>query len=92
MDALVDTGLSGGPIVPQDLIPSRVYSPGVQRCEFADGNHVLVPYYLGFLTIGTLQTIDTYVIELPHQALLGRAVTNHFTLTFFYGRQVVLEH
>lgn len=91
VDALVDTGFDGGLTVPQGLIPGRVYSPNRQWCEFADGNRVLVPVYLGFLTIGSLQPIDAYVMELPHQALLGRAVTNHFRLTFFYGRQVVLE-
>lgn len=92
VDALVDTGFSGGLTVPRGLIPSRVYSPGQHWCEFADGNRALVPYYLGFLTIGSLQPIDAVILVLPHEALLGRAVTNHYKLTFFYGRQVVLEH
>lgn len=91
VDALVDTGFDGGLIVPQGLLPSRVYSPGEQWCEFADGNRILVPFYRGFLTIGSLQPVGAIVMVLPHQALLGRAVTNHFKLTFWYGRQVVLE-
>ena len=91
VDALVDTGFDSGLTVPQGLIPDRVYSPGQQWCAFADGNHVLVPFYRGFLTIGSLPPISAVVLVLPHQALLGRAVTNHFRLTFFYGRQVVLE-
>jgi len=91
VDALVDTGFSGCLAVPHGLVPDRVYSAGRQWCEFADGNHVLVPYYRGYLTIGSLQPIVAYVMELPNQVLLGRAVTDHFKLTFFYGRQVTLE-
>jgi hypothetical protein len=91
VDALVDTAFDGGLIVPRDLIPGRVHSPGQQWCEFADGIRVLVPFYQGFLTIGSLQPVAAYVMALPNQALLGRAVTDHFKLTFWYGRQGVLE-
>jgi hypothetical protein len=41
--------------------------------------------------MGSVQPVATAILALPHQALLGRAVTDHFRLTFFYGRRVTLE-
>jgi predicted aspartyl protease len=91
VEALVDTGFDGGLTVPQALIPVRVAPMGQQRCDLADGSLIDAPVYRGFVTIGSLQPVSTYIIVLPHQALLGRAVTNRFRLSFLYGRQVVLE-
>jgi hypothetical protein len=91
VDALVDTGFDGGLAVPQDLIPDNVPSLGRHLCDLADGSSITALAYLGFISVGQLQPVRALVITLPHQALLGRAVTNHFRLSFLYGRQVVLE-
>jgi clan AA aspartic protease len=91
VEALVDTGFDAGLIVPSALIPQRVMPRGQQRCDLADGSSVLANVYRGSVSIGPFQPIDTFVIALPHQALLGRAVTNRYKLTFYYGRQVILE-
>jgi hypothetical protein len=91
VDALVDTGFDGGLVFPHSLIPRRVARVGDRLCELADGSFFQAPVYLDFETIGSLQPVDTVVMAFPHQAVLGRAVTNHFKLTFFYGRQIVLE-
>jgi predicted aspartyl protease len=91
IDALVDTGFDGGLTVPQALIPARVARYGEHACRLADGSTAMANAYLGFVSVGALQPIGTLIIALPHQALLGRAVTDHFRLTFFYGRQVILE-
>jgi hypothetical protein len=68
-------------------VPSR----GQQRCNLADGSQIDALAYRGFVSVGTFQPVGTIIIALPHRALLGRAVTDHFRLTFFYGRQVILE-
>jgi predicted aspartyl protease len=91
VDALVDTGFDGGLSVPQDLIPSTVPSLGQYFCELADGSSLLAFAYLGFISIGHLQPVRAIVIALPHQTLLGRSVTNHFRLSFYYGRQVIVD-
>jgi hypothetical protein len=91
VEALVDTGFSSGLAVPPDLIPDHVASLGDSDCTLADGTTFLAKAYRGFISVGTFQPVATTVIVLPNQALLGRAVTNHFRLTFFYGRQVILE-
>ena len=91
VDALVDTGFDGGLAVSRSVIPSTVPSLGQYLCELADGSSINVFAYLGFLSIGHLQPIRSIVIALLHQTLLGRSVTNHFRLSFFYGRQVILE-
>lgn len=91
IEALVDTGFDGGLTVPQDMIPSRVRPRTQVDCILADGSSFRANAYLGYLSMGTVQPIMTAVLALPHEALLGRAVTNHFRLSFFYGRQVTLE-
>jgi predicted aspartyl protease len=91
VEALVDTGFDGGLTVRQAVIPGHVTPRGQQRCTLADGSQIDAYVYRGFVTIGALQPLATYIIVLPHQALLGRAVTNHFRLTFLYGRRVILE-
>jgi predicted aspartyl protease len=92
LEALVDTGFDGGLMVPQSLVPDWVPISHEATCDLADGSSVIARAYRGFVSIGSFQPVGTIVIALPHQALLGRAVTNHFRLSFLYGRQVVIEH
>jgi hypothetical protein len=91
VEALVDTGFSSGLAAPQDLIPQHILSAALSDCTLADGSSFQAKSYWGYVTIGPLQPVGTTIIALPHQALLGREVTDHFRLTFFYGRQVILE-
>jgi predicted aspartyl protease len=92
VEALVDTGFDGGLTVPPGYIPDRVRSIGQIKCDLADGSTVFANYYGGFVSVGALQPMATIVIVLPHEPLPGRAVTNHYRLSFLYGREVVLEY
>jgi hypothetical protein len=89
VEAFVDTGFDGGLAVPQGLIPGHVLPRGQQTWIMADGSGMMAPYYRGSVTVGALQPLGTDVIVLPKGALLGRAVTNRYRLTFVYGRQVI---
>jgi hypothetical protein len=91
IEALVDTGFDGGLTVPESYIPDRVPDSGPITCHLADGSSLNARFYRGYVAVGPLQPIPTVIIVLPHQALLGRAVTDHFRLSFRYGREVVLE-
>jgi predicted aspartyl protease len=91
VDALVDTGFDGGLTVPHGFIPSTVPPLGQSLCHLADGSTIAAFSYVGFVSVGSLQAVQAGVITLPHQTLLGRAVTNRFKLSLLYGRQVVLE-
>jgi predicted aspartyl protease len=91
VEAHVDTGFDGSLTVPQGLIPDRVQPWNQQECILADGSSFYANIYRGFVTVGPLQPIPAIIIALPTQALLGLAVTNHFRLSFLYGREVILE-
>ena len=91
IEALVDTGFDGGLTVPESLIPSRVRPSHEMTLTLGDGSTSSAFAYRGWITIGNLQPVEAVIIALPHQALLGRAVTNRYRLSFLYGREVVLE-
>ena len=91
IEAFVDTGFESGLSVPDGTIPDRVPHQGDMTCILADGTSYNTRAYRGFISVGPLQPIPTIIIALPTQALLGRAVTNRFRLSFLYGREVVLE-
>lgn len=91
LEVLVDTGFDGGLVVPMDLVPDRVPVAGETNCELADGSSFRARSYRGFVSIGSLPPIPTVIMAFPDRALLGRAVTNRYRLSFVYGRQVILE-
>ena len=91
VEAYVDTGFDGGLIVPTGLIPDRIRSIGETVCTLADGSIVHARSYAGSVSVGSLPQIDTIIMALQGQALLGLAVTNRFQLSFVYGRQVVIQ-
>jgi predicted aspartyl protease len=92
VEALVDTGFSSGLTVSPGVIPERVRPRGGVECTLADGSTVFADGYVGHVSVGGLPAVATTVLVLPHQALLGRAVTNHYRLTFLFGRQVTLGY
>jgi hypothetical protein len=89
-EVLVDTGFSGGLSVPPGLIPESVRRRTESWCTLADGSMILARTYHGFVSVGPLQPVATAILVLSNEALLGRAVTNRFMLTFAYGREVIL--
>jgi len=91
VEALVDTGFDGSLTVPQALIPDRVRPWNQQKCILADGSSFDANIYRGFVAVGPLQPIPAIIVALPYQALLGRRMTDHYRLSFLYGREVVLE-
>ena len=91
IEALVDTGFDGELTVPDSLIPNRVPTRDTVTCDLADGSTFNARAYRGHVSIGTMLPMLAIIIALPHQALLGRAVTNRYRLSFLYGREVVLE-
>jgi predicted aspartyl protease len=91
VEALVDTGFDGGLAVPPGLIPDHARAVGETFCILADGSSLRARSYVGFVSVGSLLPIDAIIMEIPGEALLGRAVTNRYRLSFVYGRQVMLE-
>jgi len=91
IEAFVDTGFDGSLILPQGLIPDRIPVIGETICHLADGSIFAAASYLGSVSVGSLAPVRAIIMTFPDKALLGRAVTEHFRLSFLYRRQVVLE-
>jgi predicted aspartyl protease len=91
LDALVDTGFDGDVVVPPDVVtggaPPAVYLPWI----LADGSEVVAPAYLGILWLGGLDPIDVLVTVLGDEPIVGRSVTNHFTVVLDHGQRLVVE-
>jgi len=57
----------------------------------ADGSVVVTPWWRAAASIGTLAQALVLVIELGDEPIVGRAVTNLYTLTLDHGRQLIVE-
>jgi predicted aspartyl protease len=91
VEPLVDTGFDGGVCLPADaidpaLVPSRHLVWGL-----ADGSEVVAPAFTGSVQIGELPPVRTVIIFLGDSSLLGRHVTDHFSVTFDHGQRVIVE-
>jgi hypothetical protein len=91
-EALLDTGYSGGLSVSPERIPSTL-SPASQTIwRLADGSYTIVDTYQGFVRIGNLPVVETEVITLKSQPLLGRGVMNQFrVLILDHGNTITVE-
>ena len=91
-EALLDTDFSGGLSVPPHQVPSTIPTVSQSIWRLADGSVVMVATYRGYVRIGTLPVVETEVITLPTQPLLGRNVTNQFRLLILdHGKTVTVE-
>lgn len=90
LEALIDTGFDGHLAVTPDLVGSRPPT-GHSRWTLADGSTVLAPVYRGALRIGQFTPFIVTVIAIGDEAILGRGVTDRFSVILDHGRQVVLE-
>jgi predicted aspartyl protease len=91
-EALLDTGFSGGLSVSPRLIPPAVSPVSQTIWKLADGSATIVDTYRGYVRIGTLPVVETEVITLHTQPLLGRSVMNHFRLLIIdHGNTITVE-
>ena len=89
--ALVDTGFDGDIVIPSDMVtgeaPPAIYLPWI----LADGSEVLAPAYLGVVRLGRLDPIAVVVTVLGDEPIVGRNLTNHFTIILDHGQRVIVE-
>ena len=89
--AMVDTGFDGYLAVPASAL-SRFRSYGNVHARTASGEVVTVASYLG--TVELLDEpgpVDSYIIALGDEYLVGIEVLNHFRVTFDHGQRVIVE-
>lgn len=90
-EALLDTGFDGAVIVPQDFAIGLGQPDQLQRLELADGSPVLGFVYRGRISMGPLGALPVDVIALGNECLIGRQVSDRFTVILDHGRQIIVE-
>ena len=91
LDVLVDTGFDSGVSIPRQMITTPLIPIGHHTFQLADASEIVARVYVGHVTIGDLQSIETLVITLGDEPLLGRRVIDHYKVTFDHGQQIIVE-
>lgn len=90
VDALVDTGLDGDMIVPEQT-PFEQPSDSYRSRTFADGSGVDAPVYYGTLRIGEFDHVPADIARLGRETIIGRGVIDRYLVTFDHGARVAVE-
>ena len=91
IEALLDTGFDGDIAVPRGFISDREPPDFHIPCTLADGSEVLVPAYLGEIHLGALGRFPIAIAALGDEPLVGRGVTDRFTVILDHGQQLIVE-
>ena len=90
-EAFLDTGFDGDIAVPRALLGDIGGPDGMFDGVLADGSAVAFPSYRGELRLGNLARLPVVVAALGDEVLLGRGVTDRFTVILDHGQQVIIE-
>jgi hypothetical protein len=91
VEAFFDSGFDGDLAVPQALIANGDPPDGHQIWHLADGSEVLVSYHLGMVSLGQLGSFEAVIVTLGDEPLIGRGITNRFTVILDHGRRLIVE-
>lgn len=90
-DALLDTGFDGDLVVPRSFEAVAGIPNGIGEFFLADGSAVRCPVYLGSVEIGALGAFPVEIAALADECLMGRGLSDRFTVTLDHGRRIVVE-
>lgn len=91
VEALLDTGFNGHVALPPQLIPTGARPDGYVDGELADGSVVDLACYRGGVAVGEQVLVPAVVVAMGTEPLVGRAVTDNFTVILDHGRELILE-
>jgi predicted aspartyl protease len=91
VEALLDTGFDGDVTVPDAFVRTEELPDFHIRCTLADGSGVVVPAYLGEVSLNTLGRFPIVVTILGDESLVGRGITDRFTVILDHGQQGIVE-
>lgn len=90
-DALLDTGFDGDLVAPRSVEAIAGIPNGIGEFSLADGSEVRCPIYFGTVEIGALGTFPVEIAALGDECLMGRGLSDRFSITLDHGRQIVVE-
>lgn len=90
-EALIDTGFDGHVILPAGALGDQLVPDGDLGWILGDSSTVVAPYFVGSAAIGDIAQIPVVVTTLGAEALVGRGVTDLFTVILDHGDQVIVE-
>lgn len=91
VEALLDTGFDGYVVVPAHLVTNGAPADTHYTWVLADGSKVESPTYRGTAQIGELPPVRVLISVLGDEPIIGRALTNRFSIHLDHGRQVIVE-
>jgi len=90
IESLLDTGFDGFVIVPQYTFPPGLESDYDVDCTLAGGKTIRGPAFEGAVHVGHFGPFKAIIVSIGDQALIGRALTDLFTITLDHGQQVIV--
>lgn len=91
VEAFFDSGFDGDLALPQALIANGDPPDGHQIWCLADNSEILVSYYLGTVRLGSLGSFPAVIVTIGDEPLIGRGITNRFTVILDHGQRLILE-
>lgn len=91
LEALIDTGFEGALIIPADALQLEGVPDTTTRWILADGSSVGAPVYGAIVELGSLGSLMISVSVLGSEFLVGRKVTDQFTIILDHGQRVIIE-
>jgi predicted aspartyl protease len=91
VEALLDTGFDGDVAVPHAIVSNGEPPDFHIRGTLADGSEVVVPTYLGEVDLGTLGRFPVVITALGDEPLVGRGVSDRFTVILDHGQRLIVE-
>lgn len=90
-EALLDTGFDGALSLPVNVIASDPRPDHIVHGGLADGTQIEVPLYRGTVWLGHLGPIPVMIAAIGDEALIGRVISDRFTIILDHGRRVIVE-
>jgi predicted aspartyl protease len=91
VQGVLDTGFDGDVAVPVSLIPNGELPDGYLPWAMADGSEVLAPAYDATVQVASFAAFPAVVIALGEEPLVGRGVSDRFTIILDHGRELTVE-
>ena len=90
-EALLDTGFDGDVAVPPLIVPVGEPPDGYIAARLADGSDVYAPFYRATVQVFPADVFSVTILALGDELVVGRGVSDRFTITLDHGQQVIVE-